>query len=144
MRDSAASLLFSIRPRYAEQILAGTKTVELRRVRPNVQADCPVLIYASSPVMELVGIAKVRAVHTGSLEAMWSQYGHVSGVDRETFDNYFDGLEQAVVVELYAVERLRRGVPLLELRRRVSGFRPPQSFRYLGPADAAAVLVAAA
>ncbi len=66
MRDPLAmsddrSLLVSVKPVYARLILAGSKTVELRRVRPNAVPGCQVLIYASSPTMEMVGTVAALA-----------------------------------------------------------------------------------
>jgi predicted transcriptional regulator len=130
MRDDSA-LLVSVKPPYAELILSGVKTVELRRVRPNVAAGGLVLIYASSPTMQMVGTATVEAVSTGSLDAIWQQAGHATGLDRATFDEYFSGRDTAVAINLTDVKRLRRVIPLAELRRRINGFRPPQSFRYI-------------
>jgi predicted transcriptional regulator len=139
MPDTRA-LLVSVKPIYAELLLSGNKTVELRRVRPNVGPGCEVLLYASSPTMEMVGTARVKAIDVDDADAIWRRHGPATGVDRETFDAYFEGAEIAVAITLSETRRLRRGVPLAELRRRISGFRPPQSFRYLGSAEAAAVL----
>jgi predicted transcriptional regulator len=134
------ALLVSVKPVYADLLLSGTKTVELRRVRPNVQPGCRVLLYASSPSMEMVGTARVKAIDVGEAPSIWSSHGPATGVDRSTFDAYFDGAVVAVAITLHDVRRLHRGVPLAELRRRIAGFRPPQSFGYLGSVEAAAVL----
>ena len=48
-------LLLLIHSRFAERILAGSKTVELRRVRPGIEPGDRVLLYASSPVRGLTG-----------------------------------------------------------------------------------------
>lgn len=134
------ALLVSIKPQYAELILDGTKTVELRRVRPHVQTGATVLIYASSPAMEMVGTATVAAVDVRDAEAIWAEHGSAAGIDRAAYDEYFAGSDQAVAITLTNVRPLRRRVPLTELRQRITGFNPPQSFRYLGVADAAVVV----
>jgi predicted transcriptional regulator len=133
------TLLVSVKPVYAELLLSGTKTVELRRVRPNINPGCDVLLYASSPAMELVGRARVHAIEVCDLEALWVSHGEATAVDRNTFDAYFNGVETGVAITLCDIRRLRHGVPLTELRRRLAGFRPPQSFRYLAAADVAVV-----
>jgi predicted transcriptional regulator len=133
------ALLVSVKPVYAELLLSGAKTVELRRVRPNVGPGCEVLLYASSPAMELVGRARVQAIEVRDLESLWARHGEATAVDRGTFDAYFDGVQAGVAITLRDVRRLRRRVPLTELRRRLAGFRPPQSFGYLAPAEVATV-----
>lgn len=134
------ALLVSVKPRYADLLLSGTKTVELRRTKPNVNAGCDVLLYASSPTMEMVGTAQVEAIDVADPEEIWQRHGPATGVDRKTFDAYFVGADQAVAITLRDARRLRDTVPLEELRRRIQGFRPPQSFRYMGNAEASAVL----
>jgi predicted transcriptional regulator len=46
--------IFSLKPYFAEAILAGTKTVEVRSVAPNKPVE-RVWMYASAPVMRIVG-----------------------------------------------------------------------------------------
>lgn len=133
----ARALLVSIKPIYADLLLSGAKTVELRRVRPSVEPSSLVLLYASSPTMEMVATASVRAIETDAVNTIWTRYGDATGLDRPTYDRYFLGSDNAVAIELADVRPLRRRVPLAELRQRMSRFRPPQSFCYLPGAEAA-------
>jgi len=139
MPDSR-TLLVSVKPVYAELILAGIKTVELRRVRPHVDVGADVLLYASSPAMAMVGTARVASVDVRDIDAIWTSYGPSTGIDRATYDEYYAGNDQAVAIALTNVRRLRRRVPLAELRQRIIGFNPPQSFRYLGATEASAAV----
>jgi predicted transcriptional regulator len=139
MPDERA-LLVSVKPVYAELLLSGEKTVELRRIKPLAHVGCDVLLYASSPTMEMVGTARVEAIDVGDPDTIWHRHGPATGVDRDSFDAYYQGAETAVAITLSDMRRLRSAVPLAELRRRISGFQPPQSFRYLGSAEAAAVV----
>lgn len=132
MRADGKVLLISIRPRFAELILAGTKTVELRRVRPAVEEGDRVLLYASSPLRELIGSCTVAAVDVGSADEVWTRHGPRTGVTRAEFDNYFDGAARAVGISLREPRRVRRPRTLTDLRERLPGFSPPQSFGYLG------------
>lgn len=136
----ARALLVSVKPVYADLLLSGAKTVELRRVRPNVEPGCLVLLYASSPQMEMVATAQVATIASGGIDAIWRRHGEETGLDRLAYDRYFTGTRVAVAISLVDIQALRHGVPLAELRRRVSGFRPPQSFRYLAGAEAAVVV----
>jgi predicted transcriptional regulator len=53
----ARTLLLSLRPRFADAILAGAKTVELRRRPINARPGTAILLYASRPMMAIVGTA---------------------------------------------------------------------------------------
>ena len=140
MQPDERALLLSLRPRYARLLLDGTKTVELRRVRPAAQDGMLVLLYASSPTRTLVGTARVVEVEAASLEAVWRHHGPDAAITREEFDAYFVGVETAVAITLASIQPLQRPRPLKDLRDRVAGFRPPQSFRYLDRGQVAALI----
>ena len=60
------------RPRFAEAILAGVKTVELRRTVPKIVVPTLALLYATTPVRALLGtciITDVRSVGSGGAVA---------------------------------------------------------------------------
>jgi len=131
MQDDPRTLLISIRPRFVELILGGAKTVELRRTRPKVSPGDRVLLYASSPVRELIGSCAVEQVDAAPVERLWAMHGAQSGVSKSEFDEYFAGAANAVGIVLRDARRVRRPRTLVELRERLPGFAPPQSFRYL-------------
>lgn len=62
--------LLSIRPVFADQILAGTKRVEFRRVR-FARMVVSVAIYATQPVGAVVGWFTVRRLVTGTPYELW-------------------------------------------------------------------------
>jgi len=125
------TLLLSVRPLFADKILSGSKTIELRRVRPNVDAGDRILLYSSSPEMALLGSAKVEEVISGTPRSIWLQARGLAGISRQEYDNYFAGTDVAIGIRIYAARRFERPIPLQELRRRWPWLRPPQSFRYL-------------
>lgn len=55
-------MLLSIKPGHVDNILSGSKTVELRRIRPQVSAGQPIAIYATMPVGAVVATCRVRKV----------------------------------------------------------------------------------
>jgi predicted transcriptional regulator len=140
MSTDLTALFVSVKPRFAEMILAGRKTVELRRVRPAVAPGALVILYASSPAKEVVGTGRVVAIEVSSPSALWESHGSLSGLSRREFRGYFAGVGEAVAISLADVRRLPEPVPLAELQRRWRGFRPPQSFRYLDAVQAASVV----
>lgn len=131
---SKAALLLSVRPRYVEQILAGTKTAELRRVRPAVDAGARVLLYASSPTMALLGSAIVQSVDVATVGAMWPRVRLSAGVSRAEYAEYFDGATSAIAIWLEDIRAFAQPITLAELRRRWPWLRPPQSFRFVDAA----------
>ncbi|MBK7397252.1 MAG: hypothetical protein IPJ34_13365 [Myxococcales bacterium] len=125
------ALLLSIRPTFAERILAGTKTVELRRVKPSVRIGQPVLIYSSSPTMALLGTAAVERLDLEDPERLWPRVRGAAGVTRAEYDDYFDGAERAAAIWLRDVVRFEEPVGLATLRQRWPWFRAPQSYCFV-------------
>lgn len=130
MNDTERALLISVHPRFATAILEGTKTVELRRQRVAVPEGTPVVLYATSPVMALVGSARVSRVDSATPAAIWRRHRADSGIDRDEYDAYMHGASQASALVLKSPQPLGQAVPLAHLR--ASGaFHPPQSYRYI-------------
>lgn len=129
------AFLISIRPRFAEMIFTGSKTVELRRVCPKVSPGDLALVYVSSPAKELRGGFEVGKVITASPSALWKTVGKKSGITRAEFLAYFYGKKQAHALIIKRAWALPTPVCLKTLRRKKGGFWPPQNFHYLRRTD---------
>lgn len=125
------ALLLSVRPTFVRRILEGTKTVELRRVRPQIAPGQQVLIYSSSPTMALLASAVVDRLDSASPKALWSSVANAAGVSRAEYDTYFQDAECAAAIWLKNVAAFNRPIPLDELRQRWPWFRPPQSYCFV-------------
>jgi predicted transcriptional regulator len=132
-------LLLSVRPRFAEAIMAGTKTVELRRTRMHAPVGSRVVLYSSSPVRAVIGTAVLDRIESEHPAALWLGVGAGSAVTKSEFDAYFHGADSGHGLHLREVDALTTPVSLQDLRRRV-GVEPPQSFRYLSAPQTRALL----
>ena len=65
-------VVLSLRPRFAEAILAGDKTVELRRTVPKIVVPTRALLYAATPVRALIGTCIVTDVVAADLADLWA------------------------------------------------------------------------
>lgn len=128
------TLLLSLRPRFADAILAGTKTIEVRRRPINASVGTPIILYASSPMRAVVGTASLAGVHTYDHDTAWRRYRHTLGLVRREFDAYLEGTSRVYLLLLHNVCGLDRRLPLQHLRED-GPFRPPQSFRYVADSD---------
>lgn len=135
-------MLLSVHPRFATAILAGTKTVEVRRQRVAAPPGTPVLLYATSPVMAIVGLARITSVRVASPREVWFASRTKAGISRREYDEYMSGALQASGLSLEAPVAFEEPVPLSALRASGS-FHPPQSYRYLTGEDLRKMVVAA-
>jgi len=116
-----------IKPRYMEPIMGGTKTVEYRR-RPPQQPVSLVVLYSSSPVKRVVGIAEVIEVCCGRKEAIWASTFRQGGITRKEYDEYFYGRDMGCVLKLGKILKLITPLNPSTIKR---GFLVPQSYSYV-------------
>ena len=130
MTDHERAMLLSVRPRFAESILAGAKRAEIRRLRPAVRPGTPVIIYATKPVGAVVGTAHIDRVCHGAPSLLWEEYHSQVGVTQQEFGRYLHGLSTAYLLILSDVHRLTCPLTLEDMRE-IAAFQPPRSYRYL-------------
>ena len=128
---SQRAVLMSIKPKVADLIFAGTKTIELCRVCPKVGPGDLVLVYVYSPRMALVGGFEVAGIVTGDPLTLCKKWQTQSGVDKEMFLHYFQGTTTAYGILIGRTWQFESATELKALRRRKGGFHPPQSYRYV-------------
>lgn len=124
-------LLISIKPIYGMKIFSGSKTVELRTRRPNIEAGSRIWIYLSSPVSALFGYATVAEIVSMTPPKIWHRYFLEAGVLEMDFRRYFRGKKIAHAIVLKNVRKLEKEVSLSQLRDRLKTFHPPQFFSFL-------------
>ncbi|OLL31832.1 transcriptional regulator [Burkholderia sp. SRS-W-2-2016] len=126
-------VLISLEERHAENILTGTKHVELRRRAMHVKKGTVVWIYVKLPVGRVVGYAKVSEAHSLAPATLWRRFANVCGITRKEFFQYFDGVSKGFALGLHEPQRLAGSISLTELRQVSEGFQPPQFFTRIAP-----------
>lgn len=129
------TLMLSIQPQYAEKIFQGTKTVELRKVKPNLTKGDTVLVYVSSPVQELYGKFEVEKVISAPIEELWKLVSRNAGISRKEFDNYYKDATIGYGIYLCAPVSIKCPIKLNDLRQVWKNFYPPQGYKYLNAAE---------
>jgi len=123
------ALLLSLRPRFADAIFDGTKTVELRRVRPRVKAGDLVVVYVTSPRCQIEGAFRVERVLEAAPTSLWRAVTGRCGVTSDEFLDYFDGKARGFGIVVR--ERWKLAAPIKLGRMRTKKLRPPQGYQYL-------------
>lgn len=127
--------IISIRPNYAEAILDGSKTVELRRRLPNVNVGTRLWIYATRPTAAVIGTATIRNILRAHPRTIWRSHRSKAGVDHSTYAAYFDGAHVAVAIVLTAARRITP-VSIDRMKQVRAAFHPPQVLSLLTPTEA--------
>lgn len=122
--------VISIKPKYAELIYSGEKTVELRKCRPNDDYEGAYL-YETSPVKELTGIIKYGSIMKAKLDILWDHVKDKACVSRKEFDEYYEGHKTGVGIFIDDYAQTGRMKAPLDILRSIYGFHPPQSIGYI-------------
>ena len=130
------AILLSIKPQYADMILSGSKSVELRRVKPKyIEKGSLVLVYASSPVKSMLGAFSVDSVVEKPLDELWKMVKETSGVTYQEYRRYFEGVWKGVGIFINDYWKLSEPISLDSIKQKIQTFNPPQSFRYATEKD---------
>ncbi len=73
-------------------------------------------------------------------ENLWDQLGQATCVSENDYREYFAGSKRACGIVVDKAWRFHEGITLTELRARLPGFVPPQSFKYLRSREVRSIL----
>ena len=127
--NNGQHVLVSLESRHAENILSGTKRVELRRRKMHIEKGTTVWLYVKQPVAAIIGKATVNTLCSLEPDLLWKKFSSTSGLTREEFFGYFAGVTEGFALGLSAPERLKAPLHLKDLRKVAPGFQPPQFFK---------------
>lgn len=120
-------VVLSIKPEFAYKIFDGSKKFEFRKSifkNTNIKS---VLVYASSPVQQVIGEFEIDDILNYDLQTLWKLTQEHSGISEEFYYKYFADKDQGFAIKIKKTKKYR--IPKC-LRADFNLF-PPQSFAYL-------------
>ena len=120
----------SVKPKYVDRILHGRKTIEFRKVRPKIEIGDILLIYASSPIMELKAQAIISNISQDKPIHIWNKTKNIAGLSQTEFSDYFQGKDLAIGIHFGRIHFFQKPITLQFLRNKWPGFMPPQNYTY--------------
>ncbi|MBR2811085.1 MAG: ASCH domain-containing protein [Solobacterium sp.] len=119
-------MLLSIKPEYVNKIVAGTKKYEFRKFRCREDVDT-IVIYATSPVKQVIGEVPIISVIEDAVDEVWKQTRQEGGITEKAFMEYYKNKQVAVAYQLGAVMQYDEPMALSD----VGLSYVPQSFAYI-------------
>jgi predicted transcriptional regulator len=116
----------SIKRIYAERIVSGAKTIELRKRPIGMELGDLILLYETAPDSIIRGGFIADKTVSLSVSKMWTEYSAVMGVEKEFYDSYFDNCEVAygtIVHQSFCFH----GLSLDQIYKLCPGFVAPQA-----------------
>ena len=129
--SNTANIMISVHAKYVEKFLEGTKRIEVRRRRMNIQPGTRVWIYTTAPEARVGVSAVIESICISAPRILWKMHHLELGVTRSEFDAYFSGSNYACGLVLRDILRLEQALRLAEFRNRCRAFQPPQFFKRL-------------
>lgn len=119
-------ILLSIHQNHMENIFAGIKKFEFRKVHCNQKVNT-IVFYVTAPVMKVVGEAQLLNIVEGDIERVWEITHKHAGISYDFYRKYYKNQKYAVAYGLGKVTRYATPLDLAD----IGVNKAPQSFRYL-------------
>jgi predicted transcriptional regulator len=116
----------SIKHAYAERIISGAKTIELRKRPIGMELGDLILLYETTPDSIIRGGFIADKTVSLSVSEMWNRYSSVMGVEKEFYDSYFDQCKVAYGTLVYK-SFCFPDLSLEQICDLCPGFVPPQA-----------------
>ena len=121
------NVILSIKPKYVESIVNGQKQFEFRKSIFKDRSVERVYIYATSPVMRIIGYFIIEDIFEKSPENLWIDFHTHAGIDEREFFHYFSNKDTGYAIGIRDVHTFEEP---LDPRESIPGFHAPQNFMY--------------
>lgn len=124
-------ILISVKEKYVKEMLAGRKTIELRKSAPKASVGDVLIIYTTQPKKAVTAVAIVKQIIRCSPQEMWQKHASRLGISLSAYNEYYRDHKKAVGIELKEVLPLNEEILLSAIKLIQPRFTPPQTFKYL-------------
>lgn len=119
-------VVLSIKPEFAFKIFEGTKKFEFRKAIFKNENIKSIIVYASSPVQQVIGEFEIDEVLNHDLDTLWDLTQEHSGISEEFYYQYFADKQQGFAIKIKKPRKYKKPKCL----REDFNLLPPQSFAY--------------
>lgn len=120
-------VVLSIKPEFAFKIFDGTKKYEFRKTIFKNDKITTVIVYASSPVQQVIGEFEIEKIINHDIDTLWELTHQFSGISKDYFYQYFAEKRIGYAIKIKKTKKYRRPKCL----QTDYNLLPPQSFTYL-------------
>lgn len=119
-------VVLSIKPEFANKIFDGTKKFEFRKAIFKNERIKTVIVYASSPVQQVIGEFEIEKIINMDLDTLWGLTQDFSGITEDYFYQYFANKKIGYAIQIKKSKKYKHPKSLWNDFNLV----PPQSFAY--------------
>ncbi len=93
-------VVLSIKPEFANKIFDGTKKYEFRKSIFKNDKIKTVIVYASSPVQQVIGEFEIEKIINHDIDTLWGMTQRHSGISEDYFYQYFADKEIGYAIKI--------------------------------------------
>lgn len=127
MKNTLTNVILSIKPIYAEAIMAGTKKVEFRKKIFKREVE-KIFIYSSMPKKMIIGYFTILEVIEDTPSNIWKEFKDVGGISEKDFFEYYKNTEKGFSIKIDKVVKFKEEIEPEEF---IEEFCAPQSYIYI-------------
>jgi len=121
------TVLLSIKPEFAFKIFDGSKKYEFRKIIFKRNDVKKVVVYASSPVQQIIGEFEISEIISDTVESVWEKTSKYSGITKTVYESYFNNKSIAYAIKVGSIKKYTAPKFLWDYNINFA----PQSFVYL-------------
>ena len=121
------TILMPINPQYVDEILAGRKKYEYRKIKAKRKNVDKMIIYSTSPIMKVVAEVDVKEILEETPEKLWEITKSESGITKSFYNKYYKNKDTAIAYKLGEIKFYNEPKELNDIGINYV----PQSFIYL-------------
>ncbi|MBP6754909.1 MAG: ASCH domain-containing protein [Bacteroidia bacterium] len=127
MKDTLTSVILSIKPIYAQAIIAGTKKVEFRKKIFKREVE-KIFIYSSMPKKMIIGYFTILDIVEDTPINLWNEFKEVGGICEKDFFEYYKNVEKGFSIKINNVVKFEKEIDPEDF---IEEFCAPQSYIYI-------------
>lgn len=116
-----------INPEYVDEILAGRKRYEYRKIKAKRNNIDKMIIYSTSPIMKVVAEVDIKEILEEDPEKLWEMTKNESGITKDFYNKYYKNKNTAIAYKLGKIRIYDKPKNLYDIGIKYV----PQSFVYL-------------
>lgn len=93
-------ILMPINPEYVDEILAGRKKYEYRKIKAKRNNIDKIIIYSTSPIMKVVAEVDIKEILEEDPEKLWEMTKNESGITKDFYNKYYKNKNTAIAYKL--------------------------------------------
>ena len=129
MDSTLAYILLSIKPQFAELILSGRKSVELRKLFSTDAAGKKMFLYSTKPRQIIIGAVDIIDVKIQPVNEILEELLDKCCINHLQLKEYFGLNKNGYVIHLQNPVRFNTKITLKEMR--IMQLSPPQSYMFI-------------